>query len=149
MFAKINNGVVSKYPYTRSDLENDWPNTSFPRNLEEADLSPFDVARVTLTEPPTSTPPKMVREGDPRLEDGHWVQTWEIVDAPPALMAEWIVDAWNNLRTKRNRLLADSDWTQVLDTPVDHLTWAAYRQALRDLPDNTVDPFNPVWPDKP
>ncbi|NBP87864.1 MAG: hypothetical protein EBU59_05025, partial [Planctomycetia bacterium] len=24
-----------------------------------------------------------------------------------------------------------------------------YRQALRDLPANTVDPANPVWPTKP
>lgn len=34
----------------------------------------------------------------------------------------------------RNRLLAESDWTQVADAPVDRAAWAAYRQALRDFP---------------
>lgn len=34
----------------------------------------------------------------------------------------------------RNRLLAESDWTQTADAPVDKAAWAAYRQALRDFP---------------
>lgn len=50
---------------------------------------------------------------------------------------------------KRNALLMQSDWTQVSDAPVDQAAWAEYRQALRDLPENTVDPANPVWPTKP
>jgi len=32
---------------------------------------------------------------------------------------------------------------------LDHAAWAAYRQALRDLPANTADPRNPVWPIPP
>ncbi len=56
---------------------------------------------------------------------------------------------WERLRKERNALLVSSDWTQVADAPVDDLAWAAYRQALRDLPQNTTDPFNPVWPVKP
>ena len=42
------------------------------------------------------------------------------------------------LRPERNRLLAESDWTQLNDTtiPEDNLAaWAAYRQDLRDLTD--------------
>ena len=38
------------------------------------------------------------------------------------------------MRTKRNALLASSDWTQVADAPVDKQAWADYRQALRDFP---------------
>ena len=57
--------------------------------------------------------------------------------------------AWDALRIERNRRLASSDWTQVADAPVDREAWAAYRQALRELPDNTPDPFNPVWPTPP
>lgn len=53
------------------------------------------------------------------------------------------------LRVKRDRLLQKSDWTQVPDAPVDQQAWAEYRQALRDLPANTEDPRNPVWPTKP
>lgn len=56
---------------------------------------------------------------------------------------------WNKLRNERNELLEKSDWTQVPDAPVDASVWAVYRQALRDLPNNTDDPRNPVWPTKP
>jgi hypothetical protein len=63
--------------------------------------------------------------------------------------ANAIADAWVSLRSERDRLLSASDWTQVADAPVDQVAWANYRQALRDLPENTTDPFNPVWPEKP
>lgn len=55
-------------------------------------------------------------------------------------------DPWTNLRILRNKLLSASDWTQTIDAPVDQAAWAEYRQALRDLPENTVDPLNPVFP---
>jgi len=58
-------------------------------------------------------------------------------------------NAWRVFRSVRNSLLVASDWTQVADAPVDNLEWAGYRQALRDLPANTTDPTNPVWPTPP
>lgn len=62
--------------------------------------------------------------------------------------------AWNSLRAERNQLLADSDAYVLPDrwaayTTEQQSAWAVYRQALRDLPQNTTDPFNPVWPVKP
>ena len=65
---------------------------------------------------------------------------------------EWVADdasAMQALRRERNRRLAACDWTQVPDAPVDQAGWAAYRQALRDLPSNTTDPRNPTWPTPP
>jgi hypothetical protein len=53
------------------------------------------------------------------------------------------------IRQQRNALLAVSDWTQVADAPVDQAAWAAYRQALRDLPASTADFANIVWPQPP
>lgn len=53
------------------------------------------------------------------------------------------------LREKRNKLLQESDWTQVADAPVDRTAWATYRQSLRDLPATAKDIFNPTWPVKP
>jgi len=52
------------------------------------------------------------------------------------------------VRLWRNYELARTDWTQVADAPVDAAAWAAYRQALRDLPD-TIDIANPVLPEAP
>lgn len=57
--------------------------------------------------------------------------------------------AWKVLRAERNRRLTDSDWTVLSDTPTSTAAWKTYRQALRDLPSNTIDPFNPVWPTPP
>lgn len=57
--------------------------------------------------------------------------------------------ALEDLRRERNSRLSACDWTQVPDAPVNQAAWAAYRQALRDLPGNTVDPRQPVWPEPP
>jgi hypothetical protein len=54
-----------------------------------------------------------------------------------------------NIRAYRDRLLAASDWTQVADAPVDQTVWAAYRQALRDIPQQEGFPHNVAWPVKP
>lgn len=57
--------------------------------------------------------------------------------------------AWSGIRLERNRLLAASDWTVLSDSPTSTAAWKTYRQALRDLPANTTDPYNPVWPTPP
>jgi len=54
----------------------------------------------------------------------------------------------HDLRQRRNQLLAETDYLALADvTLTDEMR--AYRQALRDLPANTADPANPVWPTKP
>ena len=61
-----------------------------------------------------------------------------------------VTTAWNlaTLRRKRNNLLAETDYLALSDaTLTDDMS--TYRQALRDLPANTTDPANPVWPTKP
>lgn len=52
------------------------------------------------------------------------------------------------LREERDRLIAESDWMANSDVTMSD-AWRTYRQALRDLPANTSDPANPVWPTKP
>lgn len=58
-------------------------------------------------------------------------------------------EPWAALRAERNRLLSETDWWALPDSPAMSDEQAAYRQALRDLPGNTSDPANPVWPTKP
>jgi len=60
----------------------------------------------------------------------------------PALQME-------EIRSKRNRLLAETDYLGLPDLGGFTPEMAAYRQALRDLPANTTDPADPVWPTKP
>ncbi len=54
---------------------------------------------------------------------------------------------WEMLRGQRNGRLAETDWWIARGNPTDDEL--AYRQALRDLPENTADPDNPNWPEKP
>lgn len=76
-----------------------------------------------------------------------------VVDIPTeTLEAELNETALSMLRANRNELLASCDWTQANDSPLSsakRTEWATYRQALRDLPSNTIDPANPVWPTPP
>lgn len=55
------------------------------------------------------------------------------------------------VRQQRNRLLTESDWTQVSDAPVDATAWATYRQALRDITTHANFPnlADADWPVKP
>jgi hypothetical protein len=62
--------------------------------------------------------------------------------------------AWQILREERNYFLSKTDWTQMPDarnsmTEERRNAWDQYRQALRDLPENTIDPFNVTWPIPP
>ena len=87
------------------------------------------------------------------------VQTGEVTSVE--LTAEQIAarDAYNQnvlpgellaeVRLKRDRLLAETDYLGLPDLGGFSAEMTAYRQALRDLPANTTDPANPVWPTKP
>ena len=90
------------------------------------------------------------------LIEGHYDQSTKmvidgsVVDIPASTIEQEEIDrAWLVLKGSRNMMLQSSDWTQVPDAPVDSQAWATYRQELRDLPDNTTDPRNPVWPTRP
>ena len=65
------------------------------------------------------------------------------------------------LREERNKLIAETDWTQLKDISLDSIrekNWKEYRQALRDLPNGStpkldsyggLDMSSVTWPDKP
>jgi hypothetical protein len=65
------------------------------------------------------------------------------------------------LRVERNKLIAETDWTQLKDIDLDIIrerNWKNYRQALRDLPSKSnpklnsygdLDMSSVTWPDKP
>jgi len=56
------------------------------------------------------------------------------------------------VRSQRSVKLAECDWTQLNDTPLDNpakVEWTTYRQALRDITAQAGFPHNVVWPVKP
>lgn len=59
--------------------------------------------------------------------------------------------AWGQVRIQRQQLLQASDWSTLPDVPLtaeQKAQWVAYRQALRDIT-NQTDPLNIVWPVAP
>lgn len=56
----------------------------------------------------------------------------------------------DEVRLRRNGLLAQSDWTQLPDVPqATSALWTAYRQALRDVPQQSGFPSKITWPAAP
>lgn len=54
------------------------------------------------------------------------------------------------VRARRDAALAQCDWTQISDSPlVDHAGWKAYRDALRNLPQQATFPQTVTWPIAP
>lgn len=69
-------------------------------------------------------------------------QKWE---KDPALK-EGLSKLW------RNQLLFESDWSQLTDSVLSEQKredWAEYRQALRDVPQQSNFPDKIVWPTEP
>ena len=61
-------------------------------------------------------------------------------------------EQWNIIRTQRNQLLKDCDWTQISDYNLElenKKDWVIYRQELRDLPEVQLNPFDILWPTRP
>ena len=74
---------------------------------------------------------------------------WTQMKTAEQLETEQLERASESARNQRDRLLKDSDWTQVSDAPVDQQAWAEYRQALRDVPQQSGFPTDINWPTKP
>ena len=58
---------------------------------------------------------------------------------------------WDYIRSKRNGILRYTDWTMTTGATVNQTDWAAYRQAIRDIPQTYKDktPSDVVWPSEP
>ena len=58
---------------------------------------------------------------------------------------------WDDIRSTRDQILRDTDWTMTSGATVDQAQWAAYRQVIRDIPQTYKDktPDDVVWPTQP
>ena len=64
----------------------------------------------------------------------------------------WAEQRWEQIRLHRSFLLAKCDWTQLADAPLtleEKQAWQAYRQALRDIPQNFLLPEEVAFPTEP
>ena len=142
MYVKLSNNQPSAFPYTLADLRKDNPGTSFPADITDETLALFSVHPVATTSAPEfDSKTHRVKQGV-ELADGTWTQMWHVQELPEQ-------QASDNIRAERNRRLADCDWTQLSDAPIDAAAWTAYRQALRDITGQVGFPWAVVWPKMP
>ena len=79
----------------------------------------------------------------------------EVVKDDTAKAAWDLAEEWKRIRTERNRLLSESDWTQGGDSPLTtqkKSDWAKYRTSLRTLPEDqsSKTKYSDItWPTKP
>lgn len=86
-------------------------------------------------------------------KDGVWIENGacSILIEPSSEWRNKNKPQLDEIRIIRNKLLLDSDWTQLLDAPLNDSQikkWSEYRKALRDFP-TQVNTDDIIWPTKP
>lgn len=135
---------------TDQQLRSDNPNTSFPAVLTPEIIDAFGYDPVLEGPQPTLIHPYQYAQRDGVVEvDGQWFAHYIAVEPDAEGKARMDAEQGQRVRDDRNKRLADSDWTQLVDAPVVAADWATYRQALRDVTAQEGFPWNVVWPDQP
>ena len=144
-----------------------FPNTGFPVQLTGDIINDFG-GNVVFEEPQASNGDRYqfsMRQGVEEIQ-GKWYTKYVLgpvftdytdeegvlhtaAEQEAAYKAQKDTDQAKAVREDRNKRLSESDWTQVLDAPVDQTAWAAYRQALRDVTAQAGFPWDIEWPVKP
>ena len=133
---------------TIADYREVFPNTSFTAfGPNDEFLKENDAYRVTSWLPHDRATEKLVAS-IPYIKDGMAYTVMVEPKTQEELDADYQAKA-AAVRTQRNRLLSECDWTQLADAQVDKVAWGAYRQALRDVPSQDGFPDTITWPDKP
>lgn len=136
--------------------------TSFPKQITPEILDSYGYDPV-LNGPAavTSGPYEIsVRDGVEEI-DGQWFTRFVVgpaftktadatVSQQQAAYEQSVDDkAATSVREERTKRLAECDWTQLVDAPVDATVWAEYRTALRDVTDQDGFPHDVTWPELP
>lgn len=87
------------------------------------------------------------------IEETHVRETFDIVQLASAELEEMEIANWQFIRYERDRMLQESDWTELPSVRKLHgeqwgQDWDSYRQALRDIT-NATSTQQVVWPTKP
>lgn len=149
MYVKIVNNAVDTFPYSMRQLRSDNANTSFPATMTDAMMADWGMYPVTVaTEPSVAHNEIAEHNSAPTLVSNVWTLGW----TTRSLTSDEIASKAAEVRYDRDLLLAESDWTQMPDSPLTDAKkteWATYRTSLRDVPGQTDFPTNVTWPTKP
>lgn len=147
-YARIENNSVMEYPLEEGTIKTRFSNTSFPTPF----VPPSGYVQVINSLQPEIDYTQNIKEGTPVSLDGTWTQSWDVTDATPEQITERTSRQAQAVRMRRTRLLSESDWTQLPDSPLDaetKLAWRICREALRMVPEQTGFPWDVEWPEQP
>ena len=135
---------------TQGEVRGLYPNTSFPKTWSPELVEELGLDVVFESPAPATTVYQTAfKDGVEQDAQGRWVWKWSISEMDDDAKAAKDAEAAKGVRATRDAKLAETDWTQVADAPVDQTAWATYRQALRALPEQAGFPHNVTWPTKP
>jgi hypothetical protein len=148
MHARIHNNQVVEYPII--NLRQRLPDVSLPADLSNDESLPLSFVYVRPVPPPECNPAthKLVQY-PPRQVNGHWESGYDAVPLSAEERIEVEANKSAEARLMRDQKLAECDWTQLPDAPVDKVAWAVYRQALRDVTKQPGFPISINWPEAP
>ena len=142
MFVKLTNGQPDQLPYTFGQLRRDNPLTSFPKDIPVETLSLYGVYPVEEVKPDFDSKRQFLQRNEAPHKDGDkWLIGFIIHDIPAETFA-------TSVRNRRNKLLTETDWMALSDVAMT-AEMTTYRQALRDVTQQSGFPNTVVWPVKP
>lgn len=152
MYALIDKdtGEVLQYPYSITSLVRANKHVCWPRVISDELAAEFGCVRVADVEAPAEGSDEAVEELPPTRVNDELRRTYLKRTLTPEEFDARRQAKAREMRDKRDRLLAESDWTQLLDTPqATQVAWAAYRALVRDVTKQPGFPFDITWPTKP
>jgi hypothetical protein len=144
-YAQVKDNVIVAFPLSEDEIKAMFPNTSFTNPFEPPD----GFVEVESAPAPIAKWNEIAIEDSAAYTNGKWISKWKIEQVAPEVAVRLEEDKSYEKRSQRNALLAQSDWTQLSDAPVDATAWTSYRQALRDITLQDGFPHDITWPEKP
>ena len=151
-YIKVEEGIPVGNAVIESNLRAQFPKQTLPTPLEAKDVKDLGYEPYLHSEKPSHEVYEKAVNPTPVLRgDGIWIQQWDVVAMSDEEKAAIDNSEAIRMRQGRNNLLYLSDWTQLADAPVqsNDPEWLAYRQALRDVPEQAGFPHNITWPTEP
>jgi hypothetical protein len=149
-YVQEKDGVFIRHIHDVEPTQWDENNYCFAHRLEPERAAMLGVSKLQIVTPPFFNPATQKRvEKDALLVDGIWTQVYAVEELDEEERQTSAAEQTRSVRQQRDKKLKDSDWTQVIDAPVDQAAWAAYRQALRDVTSQTGFPWTIEWPVAP
>ena len=88
-------------------------------------------------------------EGTTPFVDGDFVTTVRVVSLTADEITANKASSLSQIRSQRNQLLSDTDWSQITDSTANKSAYAVYRTQLRDVPATIGDADPRTWTDWP